>query len=215
MNTGRDESGTARGAGTLPGEPDALRGSGLRVAIFGGAFDPIHRGHLTLAGAAVEQFKLDRLLLVPAVNPPHKKLVAGYEDRFRMIELAVRDHPKLIASRLDAGREHSYSIDTIEKVRRELPPSTSLYFLIGADAFADIRTWVRWTDVIASVEFVIASRPGYQYRVPEGATVHRMDWLELPMSSSGIRARLQNGESPSELPPAVLHYIREHHLYTS
>jgi nicotinate-nucleotide adenylyltransferase len=188
-------------------------GQGLRVAIFGGAFDPVHNGHLTMARAAAERFQLNPMLLVPAVNPPHKKIAAGYEDRFRMVQLAVQGDPVLAASRLDAGREQSYSIETIETLR-EQAPSAQLFFLIGADAFADIRTWVRWPEVVASVEFIVASRPGYRYSAPECAIVHHMDWLEMPVSSSEIRARLNRGESPSELPASVLEYIHQHRLYT-
>jgi nicotinate-nucleotide adenylyltransferase len=196
----------------VDGTAGTTRESGLRTAIFGGAFDPVHKGHLLLARAATGRVNLDRVLLVPAVNPPHKHMIADYEDRFRMLELAVGGDPVLRASRLDAGRPHSYSIETIERLR-EQAPDANIFFLIGADAFAEIRTWVRWPEVIAAVEFIVASRPGYSYEVPEAARVHRMDWFDLPVSSSEIRARLSQGESPEELPPGVLDYIQARRLY--
>jgi nicotinate-nucleotide adenylyltransferase len=88
-----------------------------------------------------------------------------------------------------------------------------LYFVIGADAFAEIGLWHRSAEVVASVEFIVVSRPGYQYPVPEGARVHRLETLALPVSSSEIRRRAGLGESPSELPPAVLQYVQERRLY--
>jgi cytidyltransferase-like protein len=117
----------------------------LRLAIFGGTFDPIHNAHLAVAREAAARFDLDRVWLVPAERPPHKQGVthAPYADRFAMVELACRDEPKLEASRLEQGTASSYSIDTIEKVRARLAPGDKLFFVIGADAFAEIESWRR------------------------------------------------------------------------
>ena len=168
-----------------------------------------------VAREAVRHFHLDRVLFVPAAHPPHKTgaTAASYEDRFRMAELACAGEPAFEASRLEQGRRRSYSILTIEKVKSALRPGDLLYFLIGADAFAEIRTWHRWREVVQEVEFLVISRPGHNYRIPDGAKVHRLETVALPVSSSEIRARLAAGESPEELPPAVLAYIRERGLY--
>ena len=107
----------------------------------------------------------------------------------------------------------SYSIHTIERVRGMDLPRNKIYFLIGADAFADIRSWHRWSDVVASVEFIVVTRPGHAYVSPAGATVHRLETVALPVSSSEIRQALARGEAPPELPPGVAQYIRQHHLY--
>jgi nicotinate-nucleotide adenylyltransferase len=185
----------------------------LRLALFGGAFDPIHSAHIQIANEALRQKKLDQVLFVPAADPPHKRLQASYEDRYRMVELAVENEPGLAASRLEADTSPSYSIDTIEKLKAQLSPDDRLFFLIGADAFAEIRTWKRWRDVVKAVEFIVVSRPGHQYEIPEGARVHRLDILHLPVSSSGIRERLAAGDDRVEAPPAVLQYIAERNLY--
>jgi nicotinate-nucleotide adenylyltransferase len=187
----------------------------LRIAIFGGTFDPVHSAHLALAREAVRAFGLARVLFVPASRPPHKSgaTVAGYEDRYRMVVLACEGEPSFEASRLEEGQERSYSIDTIERVRAGLGPGDELFFLIGADAFAEITTWRRWQDVARAVRFIVAARPGHDYAVPPGATVERLDTVALAVSSSSIRARLAAGENPPELPPAVLAYIRERGLY--
>lgn len=185
----------------------------MRIALYGGAFDPIHRAHLAIARVAVELYSLDCLLIIPAANPPHKRLHAPYEDRYRMVELAVEGEPHLEASRLESGTEHSYSIDTIEAVRRHLPEQTTLLFVIGADAFAEIESWKRWRDVIQSVEFIVVSRPGHQYRVPEGARAHRLDGMHFDVSSSAIRDQLAKGAPAPDLPEAVMRYIEARGLY--
>lgn len=187
----------------------------LRIAIFGGTFDPIHNAHLTVAREAAEQFALDRVLFIPAAHPPHKAEsgVTPYEHRYRMVELACEGEPQFEPSGLEAGLEKSYSIRTIERVKAALSAEDRLYFLIGADAFADIGTWHRHQDVIETVDFIVVTRPGHSYHTPPGARVERLDTLALPVSSSEIRHKLAAHEAPEELPAAVLRYIREHHLY--
>jgi nicotinate-nucleotide adenylyltransferase len=189
----------------------------LRLAIFGGTFDPIHKAHVAVAQEAAERFHLDRILVVPASHPPHKSgtTFAGYEDRFRMVELACGNDARLEASRLEEGTAHSYSIDTIEKLQATLAPGDELYFLIGADAFAEIHTWHRWRDVVGAVTFLVVSRPGHVYAVPEGARVERLESLDLPVSSSEIRRALAVGNRPAEVPDSVLEYILDRGLYGS
>jgi nicotinate-nucleotide adenylyltransferase len=187
----------------------------LRLAIFGGTFDPIHSAHLAVARQAARSFALDRVLFVPAATPPHKRRpdCASYEDRYRMVQLACAGEPVFEPSRLEAGREKSYSIRTIQAVQATLGQEDRLFFLIGADAFADLRTWHRWDEVAAAVEFIVAARPGHVYDTPPAARVHRLDTLSLAVSSSGVRRRLGRGEDPDVVPQAVLEYIREKGLY--
>ena len=119
--------------------------------------------------------------------------------------------PASFASRLEDGAEKSYSIHTIERVQAATPGE--VFFIIGADAFAEIRSWHRWRDVIASVDFIVVARPGHDYICPPRARVHRLETVALPVSSSEIRHALARGETPADLPPAVVNYIREHRLY--
>jgi nicotinate-nucleotide adenylyltransferase len=127
-----------------------------------------------------------------------------------MVKAACEGDPRFVASRLEEGDKKSYSIDTIERVRAE---GGDIYFVIGADAFAEIGSWHRAVDVIRSVEFIVVTRPGHVYEIPPGAKVHRLETLALPHSSSEIRRALARGGTPSDLPPKVADYIRKNALY--
>jgi len=187
----------------------------MRIGIMGGTFDPIHNAHLGLARAALSHFRLDRVLFVPAAHPPHKGGVtaAGFDDRVRMAELACADEPRFAVSRLEEGTRRSYSIDTIEKVRASLAPADELFFLIGADAFAEIRSWHRWHDVARQVVFLVINRPGHSCAIPNGLTAERLVSPQMDISSSAIRQRLERGEPAADVPPPVLDYIVQHGLY--
>ena len=184
----------------------------MRLALFGGTFDPIHKAHLTVAREAAGQFHLDQVWFVPAAHPPHKSDQSGapYEDRFRMTELACQADSRFVASRLEDGEGQSYSLETVDRVRElgEQP-----YFIIGADAFAEITSWHRWQDLVHLTEFIVVTRPGHRYATPPGARVHRLETVALPVSSSEIRQKLAAGEIPADLPPAVGRYIAERKLY--
>lgn len=186
-----------------------------RLAIFGGTFDPIHSAHIAVARAARDRFALDRILFIPAGIPPHKlhQQAEAWEHRFRMVELATADEREFEASDLESGEEKSYSFLTIARVLAGTSDLAVLYFVIGADAFADITTWHRWRDVIAAVEFIVVTRPGHTYAVPEGARVHVLDSVQMTVSSSEIRETLGRCERPEEIPLPVFEYIRDHKLY--
>ena len=184
----------------------------MRLALFGGTFDPIHTAHLTVACEAADKFNFDQVWFVAAAHPPHKsdQTGASYEDRCKMVELACHGDPQLVVSRIEAGAGKSYSIDTIEKLRAS---GKGPFFIIGADAFAEITTWHRWQDLIRLTDFIVVTRPGHRYDAPAGARVHRLDTVALPVSSSEIRRRLAAGEIPAELPPEVARYIVGKGLY--
>jgi nicotinate-nucleotide adenylyltransferase len=187
----------------------------VKLAIFGGTFDPIHEAHLAVAREAASRFQLDRVLFIPAAHPPHKEgaTQAPYADRLRMTELACECDPRFEASPLEAGTLRSYSIDTIEKLRASLAAADELFFIAGADAFSEIRTWRRWRDVARAVRFVVVSRPGHAYLTPPEASVEALDTVELAVSSSQIRAALARGIHPAAIPQRVLEHILAHHLY--
>ncbi len=189
--------------------------AGRQLCLFGGTFDPIHLAHLRIAEEARQCFSLDQVLFVPAAHPPHKLGVSltAYEDRFRMVEIACAPYSEFEASRLEDNDRQSYTIDTVERFREDIGAKDRLFFLIGADAFDELKTWKRWRDVLRLTEFIVVARPGGEYTIPEGARVHRLDGLDLPFASTSIRARLAAGQPTPELPTGVREYIEERGLY--
>ena len=197
----------------------------MRLALFGGTFDPVHNGHLEIAAAAAETFNLDRILFIPGGDPPHKsdRARTPYQDRFRMVELACEPDPRFEASRLEdperlEGRP-SYSFDTITRVRETLGPDDELFFLLGEDAFRDLSIWYRLDDVVELVEFLVVSRGGEERTIdPPHPRVRfeRLDAIDNPTSSSEIRRLAALGEDISAMTPApVAEFIAEYGLYTS
>jgi len=184
-----------------------------RLLLFGGTFDPVHNAHLEIARAAADLLHPGKVLFIPAANPPHKNQGprASFEDRVCMLEIACALDPRFEVSRIEEGTARSYSIRTIEKLQDQGP----LAFLIGADAFAEIQTWHRWQDVVASVEFVVVTRPGATYAIPDGARVTEVPGLQLPESSSDVRRMIAEGLRNIPVPSGVLDYIDAHGLYRS
>jgi nicotinate-nucleotide adenylyltransferase len=142
----------------------------MNIALFGGTFDPIHRGHLNVARAAARRFRLREVWFIPADIPPHKQkaLITSYFHRYSMVTLAVANEPDFLPSLLEAPepeahmeRRASYTIDTIRKVKVGLRRGARLYFLIGMDAFRDIAKWHKAEELLRECEFIVAARPGY------------------------------------------------------
>ena len=140
----------------------------MNVAIFGGTFDPIHRGHLAVAHAARERFDLKRIYFVPADIPPHKQklVISPYHHRYAMAALATAGEKEFIPSLMEAPGEEalrppSFSIETVRRFRSFLPRSDRLFFLIGIDAFQDIAKWREPEALLREAEFIVAARPGF------------------------------------------------------
>jgi len=144
----------------------------MNIGLFGGSFDPIHRGHLALAQAAASRYSLRQVLFVPANVPPHKQKqpLTAFTHRYAMVALATEAERGFTASLLEAaGTESSsgganYSIDTVRRLNQRLKKSDRLFFLIGIDAFRDIAKWREARALLAECDFVVASRPGYSLR---------------------------------------------------
>ena len=195
----------------------------MRLALFGGTFDPIHSGHLEAALSAAEAHALDRVLVVPSGVPPHKPDAcrAAYEHRFRMVELACASDPRLVPSRLEEPRPDGtphYSVDTIRRARRALAFDPPLRFVIGVDAFAEVGLWRDAERVAASVEFLVVGRPGSKPPTAGKAVGARRFFVpcDHPASSRTVRHRVKIGGTLADLaPPKVCAYIWEHGLYRS
>jgi nicotinate-nucleotide adenylyltransferase len=136
----------------------------MKIALFGGTFDPVHLGHLAVARAAVEKFDLGLVYFIPADIPPHKqrRKLTDFQHRFAMLALAAADEPRFVPSLLDAPTGGpNYSIDMVRRFKKTLKKSDKLYFLIGMDAFQDIATWRQPEDLMMECDFIVAARPGY------------------------------------------------------
>lgn len=115
-----------------------------RIGVFGGSFNPVHLGHLLLADEVLELLRLDRIVFVPAAEPPHKPMrgLAPARDRFAMTELAIRDNPHFAISDLELRRSGpSYTVDTLEALRAQAGPGARFFLLIGSETFVDLLTW--------------------------------------------------------------------------
>lgn len=208
----------------------------MRVAFFGGTFDPIHRGHLRLASAAADAFALDRVLFAPVGNQPLKaKLpIASFADRLEMTRLALSSTTgnlqpatcSFLVSTLDAPRpdgQPNYTVDTLAALAREYP-AADLFVLTGADSFLTMRKWRSPDRLLALAEWIVVSRPEFplaQAQLAELALapgqlarVHLLATVQEDVSATELRRRLQAGDPcPGLLSPAVAAYIQAHHLY--
>src|ERR1700679_3781320 len=138
----------------------------MRIAFFGGTFDPPHHGHLAIARAAIERLSLDRVLVAPVAAQPLKGIAvqAGFPDRLAMVQLAVANDRRLVASCADAPRPDgrpNYTIDTLAEVQSTLPIADTPFCLVGADAFLSLKHWRRAGELLLFCNFIVAGRPGF------------------------------------------------------
>jgi nicotinate-nucleotide adenylyltransferase len=183
----------------------------MRIGIYGGTFNPVHHGHLILARQALEEFKLDRLVFVPAAESPFKiqNHSAPAGDRLAMLRLAIAGEDRFSVDPLEIERGGiSYSIDTV-KMFRNRDPGAELFFLVGEDNADRLTEWHRFEELKKLVYFVVLSR-SEEFQSPEYPVVQR----RIEISSTEIRNRVANQESITYLvPESVKHYIEQHQLY--
>jgi nicotinate-nucleotide adenylyltransferase len=164
----------------------------MNIGLFGGTFDPIHRGHLKVARAAANKFQLREVWFIPADISPHKQKSppTPYFHRYSMVALAVADKPDFLPSLLEApepgahmNRHPSYTIDTIRQVKASLRRRDRVFFLVGIDAFRDIAKWHKSVELLGECDFIVAARPRYSLE-------NLAQWLpkELRPTSKEIRA---------------------------
>lgn len=210
------------------------------IALLGGSFDPVHNGHVALAGYFTKLLVPDELRLLPAGNPWQKSgLQATPEQRIAMLRLAFGQCPVAIhIDRQEIDRQGAtYSIDTLRALRAELGPAVSIAFLLGADQLQKLHTWKDWRQLFDHAHLCAASRPGFSLDAAEVApevarefarrsatpdqirsTPHGLAFLAgnlaIDVSATAIRTALAHGEQVETLlPPGVLDYIKSHHLY--
>ena len=203
----------------------------MTLGILGGTFDPVHNGHLAAADAAQQALQLDAVTLIPSHIPPHRHDPVGAtgEQRYEMAALAAAGRPGWSASRVEVDRKGpSYTYDTLVELDQTISAGSQFFFILGADAFAEIATWYRYPAVLDLAHFVVVSRPGItldslRERVPSAfsrrpSATTRVILVEAAtpdISSTDIRRRVRAGEPLDGLvPDPVAAYIRQHRLYS-
>lgn len=194
-----------------------------RIAFFGGSFDPPHRGHVAIAAAAADRFRLDRVLFAPVGAQPLKGggSEASFADRLAMVELACAADARFEASDLDALRQDgrpNFTIDTLKALRSELAAEDQMFCLVGADSFHDLPRWRDPEALLEVCEWIVASRPGIALpalSAKSARRVHLLDGVYEDVSATALRSALHSGGAAERelLPAGVEQYIRAHHLY--
>ncbi len=188
------------------------------IGVFGGTFDPIHKGHILVVEHLVKFLNLDYIIIVPCGVPPHKRrLLASPKQRCEMVRLATCNNPQVILSTIEAEKENvSYTIDTIEEIKKEYP-CNNLFFIIGADNVKEISTWKDYNKLLKMCNFVAISRPGYSLDKEKFSYSNHIKLINFPtldISSSHIRECMVLGEPIDDfVPSSVREYIRENGLY--
>lgn len=195
-----------------------------RLGVMGGTFDPLHWAHLLAAETARVRFGLERVLFVPAGQPPHKSdaIVTDPEDRYAMALLGTAGNPYFEVSRIELDREGpSYSVHTIRELKEFHGPETEIYFIMGADEALDLGSWYESDALPELARFLAAPRPGFHLsdlrtRLPEPfqEVVELLPMSPVELSSTKLRARVAAGESIRYLVPENVEvYIRKRGLY--
>ena len=195
------------------------------LGIMGGTFDPIHLGHLAIGEEAREALALDRVLFVPAGEPPHKPAdtVTAVAHRVAMVELAIADNPSFELSSIEIERAGpSYTVDTVEELAQR-HPGTALHLIVSAETFAQLPTWHEPERLFETARIAVVPREGYPAPDPawlgeafpgREARVTYLEGPRLGLSSTAIRERVASGRSIRYLVPgAVEAYISDHDLY--
>ncbi|MEE4353491.1 MAG: nicotinate-nucleotide adenylyltransferase [Desulfatiglans sp.] len=212
----------------------------LRLGILGGTFDPIHFGHLRMAEEACEELHLEKVCLIPSASPPHKteEVITTFDHRLAMVKSAVTDDPLLDVMDLEGRRTGlSYSIETLIELHEAFRPDLELFFILGADAFLDIKTWKDYQRLFDYAHFFVVHRAGFSrdtlhaflmelglnvektgqadlFVMPSGNQVIFKTTTLLDISSTSIRKIAAQGRSMRFLvPDPVRRYIIEKGLY--
>ena len=208
--------------GLMGQDSDASTGLPLRIGLFGGTFDPPHRGHIAVAADVADVLDLDQVLWIPAGQPPHKSLVsvAPLAVRLEMTRAAVKADSRFEASDIEVERGGvSYTLDTVRALR-ERYPGRILFLIIGTDQFRDFATWQNPEKILELTELVVMDRGGqrgqdYVPEVEDTGKVHFVSVGQVDISSTDVRLAAHNGEDLSTLVPVkIAEVIVREGLYT-
>jgi len=192
----------------------------MKIAIFGGTFDPVHNAHMIIAQYAKEQYDIDRLIFMPGGNPPHKKNVTDKKFRYEMTKLAIGDNFEI--SDFEVNREeYSYSLFTLQAFKKKYPQN-DIYFIIGEDSLDDIQKWYKPEEILKLCKLLVFPRKNYEElckkikntKAALGGEIFAIDAPIFGISSTQIRNRIKEGKRIEYMvPPKVAEYIKENELY--
>ena len=207
-----------RGQLDPPGTSSPL-GTGKRIGIMGGTFDPIHHGHLVAASEVGHYFGLDEVIFVPTGQPWQKgdRKVSPAEDRYLMTVIATASNPRFSVSRVDIDRPgETYTVDTLRDLRAERGPDAEFFFITGADALTRMISWRDASELFAMAHFVGCTRPGHRLSLSD-LPDDRVSLVEIPalaISSTECRERVRAGQPIWYLvPDGIVQYISKRGLY--
>lgn len=212
-----------------------------RIAFYGGSFDPLHNGHLTIAHKLLEVFALDEFVFIPAFHAPHKKdkRPTSAFHRYAMLCLATNDETQIKVSKMELDvPERPYSVETLTRLKNELT-DTQIFFVMGADSWADITTWREWETVLTLVNIIVVTRPDYEIgfshvtneirtRIVDlrkadskskisdlKSQIYITDAVQIDISATEIRRKIREGAIGwrENVPLSVAEYIEKYELY--
>ena len=197
----------------------------MKIAIFGGSFNPIHLGHIKLVKCAVETASLDKVLLIPTGITPHKsnREMVSAQHRLEMCKIAVSPYKNIEVSSIEINREgKSYTYQTLNSLK-EIYPNDEFYIIMGSDMYLSLHTWKNADSFLKNLNVISDLRNGADLKEMEnqsqllekyGAKSYLINHLVMTVSSTEIRNRLKNNQDVSDLLDCkVLEYIKTHHLY--
>ena len=185
----------------------------MKVALFGGSFNPIHNGHLGIARELVAKGMVDEVWLIPCGNHAFDKKLESGEDRMKMINLAIKGNSSIKAIGIELkSKEKSYTSDTISLLKKEF--SHDFYFVMGSDNLKDLEKWHDFGYLKNNIKFILVRRPSFEFSNNSGVKIESTLDIKNNTSSSIIRNNLKNGISVKKfVPKEVEQYIKKRGLY--
>ena len=193
----------------------------MKICLFGGTFDPPHIGHLLIAQTVYEAENFDKILFIPAYEPPHKNNVTPMKHRIEMVKIAISDNPNFEYSDVDIVRKGiSYTIDSIVDIKRNYKlTNDEIYYLIGSDSLIDFKNWKDSKEILDECNVIVAIRPGFRPSDIPHWILQKVHFANIPrfeLSSSKIRSRwVKNLTIRYMVTLPIWEYINENNLYST
>lgn len=212
----------------------------LKIAFYGGSFDPPHLGHMAIAHALLRRFDLDEFVLVPAFHAPHKKRAAPTSafDRYAMLSLVTANEPRISLSKIEIEQPSpTYTVETLFKLKSMLRDAR-IFFVMGADSWSQIRTWREWQSVLTLTDQIVMTRPGFalgtehvtseirkriidlrssdvEIVVDGQPHIYFTDAVDVNISATNIRRMIREGDDTwrEQVPKEVANYIEKYQIY--